>query len=146
MTYIEFLDKTREKISETINDFLTDKYGLEPIRYFVKNGFDVVDRPQSLAIYGASPSSSVYQQGNKAITSQITVEFFLNDSADGISVGQIEEYFSAIAEYLTKETFGEYSTLSRADIHRMDMGSDCNEALFLIDAKIQGTSDMYFYK
>lgn len=144
MMFIDFINEIREDLSENLNRHLSDKYGLEPVSFFGRNGFDVVQSPMSLSVYAASPSGNAYAQGGNGISAKATVEFFLNDSADEVSVERIEKYFSAIADYLTRQTYGEFSLITDSQISRMDIGDPCNEALFLVDARIQGATDEYF--
>jgi len=143
MTCLKFIKNVREKIENEINDVL-EINGLEPVKHFCTNVYDTYQKPYSIVAYLNSPDESVYSQTDEALTCNVVVDFFLNDKADKTSCEKIEEYFSVIAEYLSKNTFGERSVVSNGQIARMDIGYPCNEALFSIASRIQSLNDDYY--
>jgi len=144
MNCLNFINSVRQKLEDELNDVLVEKYELEPVRHFCTNVYDVYQHQYSLVAYLNSPDESVYSQSDEAIVCNIVVDFYLNDKADKSSCEKVEEYFSAIAEYLSQNTFGERSVVNNGQIARMDIGYPCNEALFSVASRIQSLSDDYY--
>lgn len=142
MTYRDHLEKVRTTVRESLNAFLESR-GLGPMLHFTGNGFDVEASEMSVAVYAASPDGEVLRQTDDGFMCFVTVEFFVNQSADAISMDITERYFSAIAEYLSSTHFGEYDTLQTADIVRMDLGAGSNGGLFLLGSRIQSLNDYW---
>ena len=141
MVYSEFLAEVREDMEANLNDFLAE-VGLEGVRSFCADGFSVERLDRSLAVYAFSPNGPVMEDDGTECTVRFTVEFFLNASeGDEASLSELEEYFSALAFYITHRRYGGNGTIGNSQLSRMDQGDMCNECLFLVESTIDTRMD-----
>lgn len=141
MIYTEFINDVRQDMRENLNGFLAE-IGLEAVSSFCTDGFSVEKFDKSLAVYAYAPNGPVYEDNGMMTTARFTVEFFLDateGSGDRLEV--LENYFSALAFYITKRRYGGNGIITNSQLSRMDQGDPCNECLFLVESQIDTTMD-----
>lgn len=141
MVYKEFLDEVRADLEQNLNGFL-EQVGLDGIRAFCADGFSVEKNSSSLAVYAFSPNGPVMEYDGSYLTVRFTVEFFLDDKdGDDASLSVLEDYFSALAFYITQRRYGGNGIIANSQLSRMDQGDLCNECLFLVESRIDTSMD-----
>lgn len=141
MIYKEFINDVREDLKNNLNTFLA-QISLDPVAAFVEDGFSVEKAENSLAVYAYSPNGPVYEDDGTYTTVRFTVEFFKDaEDATGTGLAVLEEYFSALAFFITQRRYGGNGIIINSQLDRMDQGDGCNECLFLVEARIDTSMD-----
>ena len=141
MVYKEFLDEVRDDFETNLNTFL-QSIGLDGVSKFCTDGFSVDKNNSSLAVYAFSPNGPVMEYDGMYQTVRFTVEFYLNDKdGDNASLEILEDYFSALAFYITQRRYGGNGIIANSQLNRMDQGDMCNECLFLVESRIDTSMD-----